>query len=391
MNVTDSIIYVGVEDRTIDLFESQYPVPHGVTYNSYVIMDDHITIMDTVDKRATQEWLDKIKDVLQDKEPEYLVVSHMEPDHGSSVASLAKEYSNMKIVGNVKTFTMIDQFFPGLENERVVVKEGETLELGQHTLKFIMAPMVHWPEVMMSYEISEKVLFSADAFGTFGTLDHQENWMDEARRYYLNIVGKYGMQVQTVLKKAAQIDIDMICPLHGPVLKEDLSQYICAYQTWSQYLPEESVILLAYASIHGYTKDVVMYLADLLKKQGENIELVDLCREDVSYAVAKAFKYDRMILASSTYDGSMFCPMETFLHHLKSKNFQKRTIGLIENGSWAPMANKAMKSLLETMKDIEIVEPTITVRSSLSEENKKELEELVKTMVEGGCQDEVCM
>ena len=210
-------------------------------------------------------------------------------------------------------------------------------------------------------------------------------------RYYLNIVGKYGMQVQTVLKKAAQIDIDMICPLHGPVLKEDLSQYICAYQTWSQYLPEESGILLAYASIHGYTKDVVMYLADLLKKQGENIELVDLCREDVSYAVAKAFKYDRMILASSTYDGSMFCPMETFLHHLKSKNFQKRTIGLIENGSWAPMANKAMKSLLETMKDIEIVEPTITVRSSLSEENKKELEELVKTMVEGGCQDEVCM
>ncbi len=391
MNVTDSIIYVGVEDKSIDLFESQYPVPFGVTYNSYVIMDDHITIMDTVDKRATKEWLQNIVNVLKDKEPEYLVVSHMEPDHGASVAVLANQYPHMKIVGNAKTFSLVDQFFQDVHNERIVVKEGETLELGQHTLRFMMAPMVHWPEVMMSYEMNEKILFSADAFGTFGTLDHQDNWVEEARRYYLNIVGKYGMQVQNVLKKASNEEISMICPLHGPVLKDDLTNYIHYYQTWSQYLPEESGILLAYASIHGYTKDAVVYLADLLKQRGETVTLIDLCREDVSYAVAKAFQYDRMILASSTYDGGMFCPMETFLHHLKSKNFQKRTVGLIENGSWAPMANKAMKSLLETMKDIEILEPTITIRSSISEKNKEEFKMLIQSMLEGGCQDEICM
>ena len=390
MNVTDSIVYVGVEDKTLDLFEEQYPVPHGVTYNSYVIKDEHIAIMDSVDERAKEKWLENIENVLEGKEPEYLVVSHMEPDHGASVGDLAKKYPHMKIVGNAKTFAIIDQFFDGIENERVVVKEKETLSLGSHTLEFYMAPMVHWPEVMMSYELSERVFFSADAFGTFGSLKC-DNWVEEARRYYLNIVGKYGMQVQNILKKVAHLDISKICPLHGPILNQDLTKYIHYYQTWSQYLPEESGILVAFASIHGYTKNAASYLVDALKQRGENVVMVDLCREDVSYAVAKAFQYDRLVLACSTYDGGMFCPMETFLHHLKAKNFQKRTVGLIENGSWAPMANKAMAALLETMKNIEIIEPRVTIRSSLKEENKQEINDFIDAILEGGCQDEICM
>ena len=391
MKITDSLVYVGVEDKTLDLFEGQYPIPNGVTYNSYVILDDKIAIMDTVDKRGQDIWLKNIEAVLKDKIPDYLVVSHMEPDHGASIQILSEKYPSMKIVGNVKTFTMMEQFFhTDFIQQKMIVKEGDTLCLGKHNLQFIMAPMVHWPEVMMSYEQHEKTLFSADAFGTFGSFD-QELWEEEARRYYLNIVGKYGLQVQNVLKKAKMLDIQMICPLHGPVLNNHLDEYIHHYCLWSQYQPEESGVLIAYASIHGNTKDAVMYLAHLLEMQGETVVMHDLCRTDVSYVVADAFRYDRLILASSSYDGGVFCPMETLLHHLKSKNFQNRDIALIENGTWAPSAIKAMNEFLEPMKNIHIMEPTVTIRSTLSEKNKAEFQILIKSIMEGGCKDEICV
>lgn len=390
MKITDKIIGVGVNDETLDLFEGQYPLKEGVTYNSYVILDDKIAILDTVDRRKKDEWLNNIEKTLGTHQPEYLIVSHMEPDHGACIQVLAQTYPNIKIVGNVKTFSMIDEYFELSDDiERVLVKEGETLSLGHHTLQFMMAPMVHWPEVMMTYILEEKMIFTADAFGTFNDSSHP--WVDEARRYYTNIVGKYGLQVQNILKKLQSFDIQTICPLHGPILQDNLKQYIHYYQLWSAYLPEESGVLIACASIHGHTMDAALFLKEELEKQGEYVVLRDLCREDVSYVVADAFCYDRIVLAASSYDGGMFSPMEQFLHHLKSKNFQKRTMALIQNGTWAPSASQAMKSQLDTMKEICYVEPSITIRGSLKSQDFTNLKTLSQAILEGGCQDEICV
>lgn len=379
MFITDEIIYAGVQDRTLDLFESQYPVPEGVTYNSYVILDEKTAVMDTVDNRATAQWLDNVKKALGGRKPDYLVVSHMEPDHGANLGRFAEIYPEAVIVGNAKTFSMIRQFFDiDLEGRTLTVKEGDTLSLGRHTLEFFMAPMVHWPEVMVTYEQTRKVLFSADAFGTFGVDScTEEQWTQEAARYYLNIVGKYGTQVQALLKKAAGLDIQMICPLHGPVLKENLGFYLKKYDTWSSYEPEEHGVLVAAASIHGNTLTAAREMAQMLKEKGEDhVEVVDLARTDVSYAVRKAFCYDRMVLASATYDGGLFPCMEEFLLHLKAKNYQKRTVALVENGTWAPGAAKAMRGLLESMKQITVVEPAVTIRSVLNDEGRKVMAEI---------------
>jgi flavorubredoxin len=387
-NVTDSIFYVGVDDTTIDLFESQYPVPTGVSYNSYVIMDEKVAVMDTVDARASEEWMKKLGDVLGDRAPDYLVVSHMEPDHGANVARLAERYPQMKVVGNARTFTIMEQFF-GVNaiaaDRRVVVKEGDTLSLGAHTLTFVLAPMVHWPEVMVSYESSEKVLFSADAFGRFGALCNTPDnyfWAAESRRYYLNIVGKYGVQVQALLKKAATLDIQTICPLHGPVLKGDMTEYFSLYQTWSSYTPEEpDWILVASASIHGNTRAAAHILADKLRAKGAHVTELDLARVDVSYAVMHAFRCGKLVLASATYDGGLFPAMESFLAHLKSKNFQKRTVALVENGSWAPMAAKHMRAELESMKDMHICENVVTVRSAANAVAEAQMDKLADELV----------
>ncbi len=343
--ITDTIYYAGVKDTTLDLFEGQYPIPDGVTYNSYVIMDEQTVIMDTVDHRAAGEWLEKVKAVLGTKTPDYLVISHMEPDHGGSIQVLTEAYPQMKLVGNSKTFQMLEQFFTidNLENRKVVVKEGDSLELGSHVLKFFMAPMVHWPEVMVTYEESEKVLFSADGFGTFGISPEEGEWIKDARRYYCNIVGKYGAPVQALLKKASALDIAVICPLHGPVLKENLGYYLEKYAIWSSYRPEEEGILIACASIHGHTKKAAEKLEELLKARGANVEFIDLTRTDLSRAVEAAFRYSKLVLAASTYDGGVFPPMEDFLHHLSAKALQNRKVALMENGSWAPLALKTMK------------------------------------------------
>lgn len=392
MNVSESIQYVGVVDKDLDLFEGQYEVLDGVTYNSYIILDDNIAIMDTVDVRAQEPWLKNINNVLGDKEPTYLIVSHMEPDHGACIQILADKYPNMKIVGNVKTFAMMKQFFDNdFLDRQVVMKEGETLNLGSHILQFVMAPMVHWPEVMMSYELTEKVLFSADAFGKFGSSLSCDCWLDEARRYYINIVGKYGVQVQSLLKKAKNLDIQIICPLHGPVLKDSIEQYLHYYNLWSQYQPEESGVVIAYASIHGHTAKVALHLAELLKENGEEVVVFDLSRVEVSYAVAAAFQYDRIVLASASYDGGLFPPMDEFIHHLKSKNFKGHSVAFIENGSWAPSALKVMKSELELVKDIQFLEPMITIRSKMNDETKQQLSILTKSIMEGGCIDEICV
>ena len=369
--ITDSIRYIGVDDKTLDLFEAQYPIPDGVSYNSYVILDEKVAVMDTVDARAFESWLANLTQALAGRDIDYLVVSHMEPDHGANVKKLAELYPSVRIVGNTKTFGMIDQFFDMelADDRKVIVKEAATLSLGEHTLQFFMAPMVHWPEVMVIYEQKEKILFSADSFGTFGALDQEnteENWVEEAARYYLNIVGKYGAQVQALLKKAAALDIRMICPLHGPILKGNLAYYIDKYQTWSTYEPEAHGVLVAYASVHGNTKAAAINFAELLKGQGNQVEILDLSRTDVALAVRKAFYYDRMVVAATTYDGGLFPAMEEFLLHIKSKNYQKRTVGLIENGSWAPMAGKAMRGILETMKDVTVLEPVVTIKSAVN-------------------------
>lgn len=391
MITSQCIKYVGVEDKSLDIFESQYSLKNGVTYNSYVILDNKIAIMDTVDKRAQAEWIHNVEITLGDKKPDYLIVSHMEPDHGANIFLLAQKYPDMKIVGNVKTFVMMEQFFgTDFKERQVVVKEGDVLELGLHSLQFVMAPMVHWPEVMMSYEKYEKVFFSADAFGRFGILNELD-WVSEARRYYFNIVGKYGMQVQSLLKKVSTFDIQTICPLHGPALIAPLDEYLHNYQLWSSYQAQEEGIMVAYASIHGHTKQAVDYLVEKLREQGENVVMHDLTREDLSYAVSDAFSYDRIVLAACSYDGGVFPPMEDFLNHLKSKNYQKRCIALIENGSWAPSAMKTMKVALETMKDIELIEPLITIRSAMNDQNKKEMNCLVEELMKGGCQSEICM
>ena len=368
----------GVNDREIDLFESQYIVPNGVSYNSYLIMDEKIALMDTVDARKTDEWLLQVKEELAGKAPDYLVISHLEPDHAGSIAAIVSAYPEMKLVGNAKTFSMFPQFFKlDIEDKKVVVSEGETLCLGQHTLQFFMAPMVHWPEVMVTYEQTDKVLFSADGFGKFGALDTEEDWACEARRYYFNIVGKYGAMVQALLKKAAALDIQNICPLHGPVLKENLSYYIEKYDTWSSYRAEDTGVLVAFASIHGNTAQAAARIADMLRENGvAKVVTADLTRKDVAEVIEDAFRYDRMVLCCATYDGGIFPCMEDFLHHLKAKGFQKRTVGLVENGSWAPMAAKGMRKLLEEMKDINIVEPVVSIRSTMDERVEKELREL---------------
>lgn len=383
IKITDSILYVGVDDKTLDLFESQYVIPNGVSYNSYVILDEKIAIMDTVDARATEEWLKNLEEVLGDKTPDYLIVSHMEPDHAANIKYLMDKYPQMQVVGNAKTFGMIPQFFDvDLTGRNIVVKEGDTLSLGEHVLQFFMAPMVHWPEVMVTYEQTEKILFSADGFGKFGALDTEEDWTCEARRYYFNIVGKYGAQVQALLKKAATLDIQMICPLHGPILKENLGYYIGKYDTWSKYEPEDKGVFIAYASIHGNTAKAAKELAEILKEKGEKkVAIADLARDDMAEAIEDAFRYDRLVVAASTYDGGLFPCMEDFLLHLKAKNYQKRMVAMMENGSWAPMAAKHMRTILESMKAIEICEPVVTIKSTMKEENIKTMEELAEKLI----------
>lgn len=383
ITVTDSILYIGADDKDLDLFESQYIIPNGVSYNSYVIMDEKIAVMDTVDARRAKEWLDNLDKALAGRTPDYLIVSHMEPDHAANIQRLVEKYPEMKVVGNPKTFPMIGQFFDmDLSDRSVVVKEGDTLSLGKHELQFFMAPMVHWPEVMVSYEKSEKILFSADGFGKFGALDAEEDWACEARRYYFNIVGKYGVQVQALLKKAATLDIAMICPLHGPILKENLGYYIGKYDIWSKYEPEDDGVLVAYASIHGNTRKAAEKMKEILEAKGAaKVAITDLSRDDIAEAVEDAFRYDKVLLAAATYDGGVFPCMEEFLHHLKSKNYQKRKIAIIENGSWGPMAAKTMKGILEEMKELDICEKTVTIKSVMKQENIAQMEELAEELL----------
>ena len=383
MKITDSIRYIGADDTEIDLFENQYPVPNGVSYNSYVILDEKIAVMDTADHRVTDQWLGNLERELDGRTPDYLVISHMEPDHAGSIQILAQKYPEMKLVGNAKTFPMIGQFFtvPGLEERKVVVKEGDSLSLGSHTLHFYMAPMVHWPEVMVTYESSEKVLFSADGFGTFGAISRNEEWIAEARRYYINIVGKYGMPVQTLLKKAAGLDIAVICPLHGPVLKENLGYYIEKYDIWSSYRPEEEGVVIACASIYGNTAKAARRLEEILKEKGaKNVVYYDVCRTDVAELVEAAFRYDKMVLAAASYDGGVFPPMENFLHHLKAKTYQNRKVALMENGSWGPTANKTMRGVLEGMKNVTMCENTVTIRSVMNESTEAALEAMAEEL-----------
>ena len=371
MNISDKIKYIGVDDTTIDLFESQYAVPEGVSYNSYVILDDKTAIMDTVDKRGMKDWENNLLNALDGRNADYVIVQHMEPDHAGSLARLIELFPEITVVGNAKTFVMINQFFENINiKNSLTVKEGDTLNLGSHTLTFVMAPMVHWPEVMVTYESSEKVLFSADGFGKFGALSLTENadWACEARRYYFNIVGKYGAPVQTLLKKASALDIKTICPLHGPVLSDNLGYYLDLYNTWSSYQPESKGVFIAYASIHGNTAYAAEQFAEMLRNKGvDNVVITDLSRCDIAEAVEDAFRYDRMVLAAASYDAGVFPIMQDFLHHLQAKAFQNRTVGLIENGSWAPTAARTMRNILETMKNITIVEPVVTIKSVLKE------------------------
>lgn len=383
VTVTDSVLYVGCDDRDIDLFESQYHVPNGVTYNSYVIMDEKIAVMDTVDPRAMEEWMQNVERVLDGKGPDYLVISHLEPDHAGSIQRIAERYPAMKLVSNAKVFAMLPQFFDfDLTGRTVTVGEGDSLELGSHTLHFVMAPMVHWPEVMVEYESSEKILFAADGFGKFGAMDAEEEWTDEARRYFINIVGKYGPQVQALLKKAATLDIAMICPLHGPVLKENLGFYIDKYLKWSSYEPEEEGVVVACASIHGNTRKAMQRFVEILREKGaKNVVFFDLARDDMAEAVASAYRYDTLVTACCTYDANLFPCMEDFLYHLKIKNFQNRKVGIVENGSWAPMAGKQMRSYFEGMKNIRIADPMVTIRSTMTKENEEEMKALADALL----------
>lgn len=381
MEIAKDTFYIGVDDHDIDLFEGQYIVPNGISYNSYVIMDEKIAVMDTVDMRGEDEWFSKLSEVLGGRKPDYLVVSHMEPDHSGSILRLVKEFPDVTLVGNAKTFTFMSQFFNiDLTDKKLVVKEGDTLKLGGHELSFIMAPMVHWPEVMVTYDSSSKILYSADGFGKFGTLDTDEDWTCEARRYYMNIVGKYGAQVQALLKKFAARDIQTICPLHGPILKENLEFYIGKYDVWSSYMPEDKGIVIACASIHGNTKKAAYKLAEKLESKGEKVSVFDLSRDDIAEVVEDAFRYDRLVLASPTYDGGLFPAMDMFLARLKSKGYKKRKIGFMENGTWAPMAAKHMRAIVETLQDIEIIEPVVTIRSALNDDSEKMMDELVDAL-----------
>lgn len=384
MNISDKIKYIGVDDTTLDLFESQYAVPDGVSYNSYVILDDKTAIMDTVDKRGMKDWENNLLNALDGRNADYVIIQHMEPDHAGSLARLIELFPEITVVGNAKTFVMINQFFENINiKNSLTVKEGDTLNLGSHTLTFVRAPMVHWPEVMVTYESSEKVLFSADGFGKFGALSLTENadWACEARRYYFNIVGKYGAPVQTLLKKASALDIKTICPLHGPVLSDNLGYYLDLYNTWSSYQPESKGVFIAYASIHGNTAYAAEQFAEMLRNKGvDNVVITDLSRCDIAEAVEDAFRYDRMVLAAASYDAGVFPIMQDFLHHLQAKAFQNRTVGLIENGSWAPTAAKTMRNILETMKNITIVEPVVTIKSVLKETDIPALDQLADAL-----------
>ena len=382
--LTESVYYVGADDKTLDLFEGQYVIPEGISYNSYVIMDDKIAVMDTVDKRATDEWFQNLEEVLNGKEPDYLVILHMEPDHAANIEHFLNRYKKAKVVSNPKTFNMIPQFFEhlDLEGRKVVVNEGDELSLGSHTLTFVMAPMVHWPEVMVAYEKKEKILFSADAFGKFGALDVEDEWDCEARRYYINIVGKYGAQVQALLKKAATLDIQKIFALHGPMLTENLGYYINKYDIWSSYRPEEEGILIAYASVYGHTKQAAEKLKEILEAKGApKVAITDLARDDMAEAVEDAFRYDRLVLASVTYDGGIFPCMESFIAHLKSKNYQNRKVAFIENGSWAPIAAKKMRAELEGLKNLTFADTTVSIKSAMKDADIKQLEALADELL----------
>lgn len=383
INISDAIKYIGVDDKDIDLFESQYIVPNGISYNSYVILDEKICVLDTVDKRKTDEWVANLENVLDGKTPDYLIINHLEPDHASNIQQLADKYPDMKLVGNAKTFNMLPQFFDiDLTDRTVTVKEGDSLNLGEHTLSFYMAPMVHWPEVMVTYESKEKVLFSADGFGKFGALDTDEDWACEARRYYFNICGKYGVQVQALLKKAAKLDIEKICPLHGPVLTENLGYYINLYDIWSKYEPEVDGIFIAYCSIHGNTEKAALKLYDILKeKTDKKIAISDLSRSDMAENVEDAFKYSTLVVAAPSYDGGVFPVMNDFLHHLKIKGYKNRKVAMIENGSWAPCAIKSMQPYFDEMKGIEISDAKVTIRSTMTAENEVQLAALADSII----------
>ena len=383
INISDAIKYIGVDDKDIDLFESQYIVPNGISYNSYVILDEKICVLDTVDKRKTDEWVANLENVLDGKTPDYLIINHLEPDHASNIQLLADKYPDMKLVGNAKTFNMLPQFFDiDLTDRTVTVKEGDSLNLGEHTLSFYMAPMVHWPEVMVTYESKEKVLFSADGFGKFGALDTDEDWACEARRYYFNICGKYGVQVQALLKKAAKLDIEKICPLHGPVLTENLGYYINLYDIWSKYEPEVDGIFIAYCSIHGNTEKAALKLYNILKeKTDKNIAISDLSRSDMAENVEDAFKYSTLVVAAPSYDGGVFPVMNDFLHHLKIKGYKNRKVAMIENGSWAPCAIKSMQPYFDEMKGIEISDAKVTIRSTMTAENEVQLAALADSII----------
>ena len=387
--ITDSIIYIGVNDYELDLFEGQYIVPNGMAYNSYAVIDDKIAVFDTAEKTKTAEWLANVEAALGGRKPDYLVVQHMEPDHSASIQAFTEKYPEAVIVGNKKTFRMIGQFFPTLKTGEILeVADGDVLDLGAHKLNFLFAPMVHWPEVMMTYESSEKVLFSADAFGKFGALDVDEDWACEARRYYIGIVGKYGAQVQDVLKKAAAFEIETICPLHGPVLDKDLDYYIGLYDTWSSYRPESEGVCICYTSVYGNTEQAVELLAEELRAQGvETVEVSDLARCDMAEAVEDAFRYDRLVLATTTYNGEIFPFMQQFIDHLTERNFQNRTVAFIENGSWAPMAMKTMKKALENSKDLTIAENNVTILSALNDENREQIKALAAELacMNGAC------
>ena len=383
IQISDSIRYIGVDDLDLDLFESQYVVPEGMSYNSYLILDEKVAIMDTADARKGDEWHARLEEELQGRTPDYLVSHHMEPDHAALIARVAAEFPTLKIVLSAQAQKRLGQFFDAdLTGRTMVVKEGDTLCLGRHTLSFIAAPMVHWPEVLMSYEETEKVLFAADGFGKFGALQNEtDDWACEARRYYFNICGKYGVQVQNVLRKAATLDIRTICPLHGPVLSGDLTPYLQLYDTWSRYEPETDGVFVAYASIHGGTAQAALRLADMLRQKGIKVATSDLTRDDQAEAIEDAFRYPRLVVCASSYDAGVFPPMHDFLYHLQIKNYQRRRVGIVENGSWAPSAGKTMRAMLEQMKDITVVEPVVTLRSRMKEADVATLQTLADAML----------
>lgn len=382
--ITKDIVYIGVDDTDLDLFESQYIIPNGISYNSYLIKDEKIAIMDTADNRKIDEWLENLRSALDGRTPDYLVVQHMEPDHAGCIAEIVEEYPTIKIVASARAVQMLPQFFEGKDfsQNTIAVKEGDTLSLGEHTLQFFTAPMVHWPEVIVTYDQKDKVIFSADGFGKFGALSHEEEWACEARRYYFNICGKYGGPVQALLKKLATLDVECICPLHGPVLKENLGYYIGLYDTWSKYDVETEGVFIAYASIHGGTAAVANLMAEILREKGaKKVSVADLSRDDMAEAIEDAFRMDKMIVAAASYDGDVFPVMHDFLHHLQIKTYQKRRVGIIENGSWAPCAGRVMRGMLEQMKQVEIVEPMVTILSRMKQSDRAALEALADAIL----------